>query len=140
MTRAPYVPTARQLRLQEEDARFGVRGTGKPTPGLYAVKLRKGGVEVAARIAFEPTRDPDSDELLDRSPHWSATINGETDPDPSPEPSDRVWRVYEFGRRIDEAEYRFLLADRMWAREHAPNLPEASPRQKIDHLTVEPPF
>lgn len=136
----PQPLTAKQRERAAEDARFGRRRVDQPQAGLYAVRMRKGAVEVAARITYEPLRDPETGEKLDRSYYFAAEINGEPDPDPQPEPNDRVWRVYEFGRRIERAEYDFLLADRAWAAEHAPELPEADPTKPIDLLKTPVPF
>lgn len=137
--RAPYVPNARRVAQAVEDARFGRRGTEKPMPGLYAWRFVKGAVEVGAEIRYAPTPDPDfPDNPQDRSPLWWANVNGQEDPEPQPTPSETVWSIYVFGRRIDRAEYQFLLADREWAREHAPHRPEANPTKPVDLRTMDP--
>lgn len=136
MTRQPRPPTPREIERRVEAKLYGTRLVGQPAPGFYAVKLVKGGVEVGARITHGPTADPDTGELLDRSWHYAAEINGVPDPNPRPEPTERVWRVHEFSRRISEAEYRWLIADRAWCKRFAPSLPEANPYQPINWLTV----
>lgn len=110
------------------------RRIDRPQPGYWAVRLSKGGVEVAACIRWERTeREPaEPDNLMERSPILTARINGEI------VPLDAVW--LRRGREISEAEYKFLVADRAWARAHAPTLPEAEPTQPVDLLTVKPPF
>lgn len=140
MNRTPYIPTARDRAKAAQVAQFGVRRTDKPEPGFYAYRFVKGAPEVGARILHEPTRDPDTGDLLDRSFWWTVTINGKPDINPGLEPSDTVWNVYIYGRRIAEPEYRFLVADREWAAEHRPELPEANPRERVDLLTTPLPF
>lgn len=140
MTRRPYEPTARDRARDADVARFGMRSAAKPETGFYAYRFVKTAPEVAARITYAPTLDPDTGEALDRSFHWAVEINGQADINADIVPSDTVWSVYMFGRRIEEAEYRYLLADRNWAREHAPHLPEANPRAKIDPMKVALPF
>ena len=44
------------------------------------------------------------------------------------------------GRPIDEAEYAFLLADRKWASEFAPETPEANPRMRVTTDAIPLPF
>lgn len=137
--RTPYVPTGRRVALAAEDARFGRRGTDKPIPGFYAWRFRKGAPEVGCEIAYGPTLDPDTGEALDRPYWWSVRISGHPDINPGLVPGDTVWSVYIFGRRIERAEYEFLVADRQWAAEHAPDLPEAKPRESI-RLSAMPPL
>lgn len=138
MTRTPYDPTPRDRAKTAEADLFGTRRTDRPEPGFYAYRFVRGAPEVAALIAHEPTRDPDTGELLDRSFQWSVTIDSAPDRDPGPEPNAACWCVYEFGRRIDQAEYEHLLADRAWARQHRPDLPEARPREAIDLRKLDP--
>jgi hypothetical protein len=115
------------------------RFTLYPEPGYWAISLTKGGVEVAARIYW--TSCPDCGSVIDdsfppniseRSPTLAAEING------APVAIEEVW--HRRGRDIDEAEYRFLIADRAWARQHAPNRPEANPTTRVDPLTAPLPF
>ena len=67
---------------------------------------------------------------MDRSPILTARINGEI------VPIDEVWTRR--GRPISEAEYRYLVADRQWAKRWAPHLPEANPYRRIDPRQVAP--
>lgn len=116
------------------------RVISEPRPGLWAVRLTKGGVEVAARIFWtacpdcgavvEPGSWPPN--IAERSPMLAAEINGEA------VMLDAVW--LRRGRAISEAEYRWLLADRAWAKEHRPDDPAADPMRAVDRLTVKPPF
>lgn len=137
MARAPYIPRGWQ---DEERARYGGRNMARPEPGYFQMRLTKGGVFVPARILYAPTRDPETNEPLERSWYWHGIINGEPDPKPMPSPTDRVMRIWTGGRRIDKAEYDFLLADRTWAKQHAPDLPEARPNEAVDLAALPPVF
>lgn len=106
------------------------RQIDRPEPGLWAVRLRRGAVEVAARIFWCGHEPGDPDNELER-PFLDAEINGDR------VPPDEVW--HRRGRVISPAEYRFLIADRTWARDHAPEDPAANPLQAVDLLTVKPP-
>lgn len=106
----------------------------KPEAGFYRTKLVRNGPWVGVRIWYDAPPDPDNPgELLDRSHRWQAEINGE---------SCDIWRVWPFvsGRPIDEAEYRYLMALTHHAKEHAPEMPEASPNKPVDPLTLPVPF
>ncbi len=104
--------------------------------GFYAVRLTKGGAEVGCEVTYGPTLDPETGEPLDRSWLWVVTINGQvTHCSPMKPPAGA-----RFGRRIDEAEYRFLIDDRAWAAEHAPYLPEADPRRAVPRSERPIPF
>jgi len=116
------------------------RAIDRPEPCLRQLKQAKGGVWVPSRIhrtchctingypednSPHPWRD-----TCDRYPRLEAEINGR------PADVDRVWTS---GRRVTMAEYLFLKADRAWAREHAPQSPEANPWRPIDLNTLAPP-
>lgn len=106
----------------------------KPEPGFYKLK-RKSGFYVAARIRYEPPRDPVTGETLDRSFYFYGEIDGR--PDPEPDIAGRggsslTQVIWIDGVRITEEEYNYLLADRAWVRDYAPHLPEARVDEKID--------
>src|SRR5690606_3204433 len=96
-----------------------------PVAGTYRMRQVKGGVWVGVRIWFGPPADPDRPyHLLDRSWRWQACMNGRRCP------VERAWprcvaEPFSFGQ------YRYLLADRRWAANHAPGLPEAAPGQAV---------
>jgi hypothetical protein len=138
MTRVPQAPSPARLARQRDADTYGVRQVGKPEPGFFKLRLVKGGPLVGARITHGPTIDPDTGETLDRSPFYAGEINGKPDPDPRPEPSDAVWKIWEHGERIGEDEYRFLIADRAWVAQHEPHRPEANPTKPVDLATLNP--
>lgn len=141
MKRTPYIPSARDRARRDEDAQFGKRFVGQPTVGFYRLRLVKGGPFVGARILYGPTPDPDdADNVMDRSPLWRGEVDGALEPNPSPQPTDAVWRIYERGERIDEATFRFLLAEADWCRSHRPDEPIADPRRPIDMMKTPTPF
>lgn len=105
----------------------------EPQPGMWAVRLVAGGPEVAAGIFRRLRRAPD--------PAAPANIQGECNTleaylDGRPVRLAAVWERR--GRPIDRAEYDFLLADRAWAKRHAPHLPEARPTERADLRLVPP--
>jgi hypothetical protein len=104
-------------------------------PGFYAVRMARGAVEVACKVSHGPTCDPETGEPLDRSWHWTIEINGKV-----AHSGPGVWERLLVGRPIDEAEYRFLLADRQWASEFAPSSPEANPSRRVDSASIPMPF
>ena len=116
------------------------RQIGTPEPGWFRMRLVKGGPMVGAQIRREPTRDPETGELLDRSWFWSAFINGEMVGDPGPQPSDAVYRIWTSGERIHPAEHDYLIANARWTEQHAPDEPAAQPGKPIDLLSTPLPF
>lgn len=75
-------------------------------------------------------------EELDRSPRWQCLVRLEKEPrailygEPCPIEIDGIGvRNIE---RIDEAEYRYLIDHAGYAAAHAPHLPDAAPKKKID--------
>lgn len=106
---------------------------GEVRAGLYAIRLVKGAPRSAVRIWHGPPHDPVTGEELDRSWRWQATLNG------VPCPLDRVWPAC-VGEPIDKATHDYLAADRRWAAQHAPHLPEAQPDKPVDWATAPLPF
>lgn len=100
-----------------------------PTAGYFRHRLRSGAVYVGIHIWFGPPHDPVTGEEMDRGWRWQAQCNGR------PIEIDSVWP--ECARtEITEAEYAYLTRLQAWGEAHAPNSPEANPRQKINWLTV----
>ena len=115
-----------------------------PEPCLRQILLAKyepakGRVYVVARIhrpchctvngGDENASHPWCD-TCDRYPQLVAEIDG------SPAGVDLVWSS---GEEIDEHEYLYRRAVAVWARQHAPDSPEANPRQPINFNTLPPP-
>ena len=85
---------------------------GTPQPGLFRIRLVRNGPWVAARILHEPDSDPVTGEEMDRSWLWSAEINGSLIAPPSPSPLHAgVFRIWGFGRSIENTEYLRLLGN-----------------------------
>lgn len=102
-------------------------------PGLYRRRLVKGGPYVPTSLEHGRPRDPVTGELLDRSPRWTLTTGGEERCAFDPVVFGAI-----AGERIDRPEYEHLLRVKEWAA--GTNAPEATPREKIDLLTVDLPF
>lgn len=96
-----------------------------PTPGYWAVRLTRGGVEVGAAILrLQTVVEPgEADNRMERSSHWIAYLNGKI------VSVETVWMKR--GRKITEAEYNYLVADRAWAARYAPSSPEANPDKPV---------
>lgn len=100
---------------------------GTPISGTYKMKLVKGGPWVPVRVWYGPSHDPLTGELMDRSYHWQAQIDGG-------EHEDALRRAWPYcaGNAISEAEYSYMRDVGLWAKDYAPEQPEASPRKKIN--------
>lgn len=106
-----------------------------PVAGHYRVKLAKGAVWSPVKLWFGPPLDPVTGEELDRSPRWQALVRG------------KLWErgvldlwAWCAGQPIGENEYEYLMAIHRHASAHEPDMPEASPREAINHLTTKPIF
>ena len=108
------------------------RPIADPRPGFFAMRLVKGGPEVAARLYIPCPLDPEFCGPLDRSRHLLAEVDGDEKPD--------VWilRIWIGGREIDAAEFHFLRDDAAWCRRNATHEPRANPRTAIDPRRVAP--
>jgi len=104
-----------------------------PQPGLYRVRLVKGGPWCPLRIWQGFPLDPVSREPLERGWLWRAELHEE---------EVDVWQFWPYcaGQPLERTEYDYLLAMYRHATEHEPALPAANPRQRIDHMTTPPPF
>lgn len=130
--RRAYVPKGRQAQPS--------RVLTAPEAGYYRVRLPGGTVWVAARIHYEPTRDPETDEPLDRSWYYSADVDQMRPDTPSPLPTRRVTWIWTSGERIIETEYRYLIETAAWERQHAPDGAMANPKMAVDLMTQRVPF
>ncbi len=104
-----------------------------PEAGYYRTKLVRGGPWCAIRIWHGPPADPETGELLDRSPRWQATLN-EQECD-----IDAVW-PFVIDRQISKPEYDYLIALSRHAKTWAPEMPEATPTKPIDFNKTRPVF
>lgn len=104
-----------------------------PEEGYYWRRFIRGGPKIPVRIWFGPPHDPVTGEQLDRSHRWQATVNGK-DADPYD-----TW-ISCAAHPIDETEYNYMMGLSKWAKEHAPNAPEAKPHEKIDLNKTAPLF
>ena len=114
------------------------RRIDQPVPGFYRMKRTKGGVWVPVLI-WRPCRCTIGGEEdhawrpeCDRYPPLRALIDSQESVDPLP--------LWTWLHPIAESEYRFLVDDHAWARQNAPNLPEADPKQAVDLDAIEPLF
>lgn len=107
------------------------RQIDKPRPGFFAMRLVKGGPEIAARIYLPCPLDPEFCGPLDRSRHLLAEVNGEEKPD-------WVYRIWTGAREINKAEFHYLRDDAAWCRRFAPHEPRANPRQTINSRQMVP--
>lgn len=117
-----------------------------PQEGTFKTRLVRGGVFVAVRIWWGP---PVMDgEEQDRSPRWNVEVDGSTT---HIEKGDDGYRctVYHDVHRywpyvakhpIEEWEYRLLKDKSAWAKQYAPDRPEASPHEKVDWQARRPIF
>lgn len=81
--------------------------------------------------------DPDTGETLYERPQlWRAMLNGKHVPieDVMIEIDGATGLPAIKGEPCDEIEYLRILKTYQWAQEHAPHLPEARPREAINHL------
>lgn len=114
--------------------RQAIAGRGQREPiadeaqcGWFKRKLVKGGPFVPARIWLVQDVGEDG-ELLDDE-LLQCEVNGQY-----ADPVDQ-WS-YLCGQPITEAEFQYMEATRIWAEQHAPEHPQAKPRERINLLTT----
>lgn len=105
----------------------------QPVAGFYRMRMRSGGAFVGVRVWNGAPLDPVTGEELDRSHRWQATVNR------NPVNLDRVWPKCA-ADPVDEAEYQYLCTVHQWAKENAPDSPQANPMRRINPLTAPTPF
>lgn len=110
------------------------RQISTPEPGFFEVRLRKRPAVWVSAIIYRPCPiewEPETLQAIDRWSHLEAEINSEpVDPE----------RVLRSGHRVSMARYLYLRDDREWARQHAPQSPEANPHQAVDVGELDPIF
>lgn len=104
------------------------RRIDRPEPALFRMRLVRGGPWVAAEIR------------VDDAGEFSAVIDGEPAGPAHRDPAmaARVMDVWISGVRIDAGEHAYLLAMSRWARQSAPDRPEANPDQPINLMRMPP--
>lgn len=119
---------------------MSARPIDDPKPGFFKKRLVKGGPFVGARLVYGPPRDPETGGIMEeRSWMWEAWENGRLVRAPSPDPLHAgAFQIWLSGTAIDEAEYRFLVADAEWARAHAPGEPIAQPTKPVNLADLPP--
>jgi hypothetical protein len=97
-----------------------------PEPGLFRLRLVRGGWGVPARIAV----------TIDG---WRAEIDGIAyPPDPDPARAPGVERIWVSAEIIDQLEYQWLVEMREWALAHDPDHPAANPQRAINPAELRP--
>ena len=99
--------------------------TSEPMAGFYKRKLVRGGTWVAARIWIAGAKDE-----LNR-PIEDQTMHCEVDGQPRDPVDEWLWLA---ANPIDETEFKLLSRLGPWARQHAPNDPNADPTKAIDFM------
>lgn len=113
--------------------------TQTDAPKMYAARLAAKGPRVGVKVWYGVPLDPDTSEPLDRAARWQVTVSGEFI-----DPLQMLMLVgnvaYIKGEEILPEEYKYLCDVAAWATAHAPDAPEASPRQAIDLNAAKPIF
>jgi hypothetical protein len=103
----------------------------EPQCGFWMVRYRRFTAEVPARIWWCPHEPGNPGNLLE-VPVLAAEIAAES-VDPT-----TVWTMKK--RPIDEAEYRYRVADAAWLKVAQPDDPKVNPRRPVDLTTMKAPF
>lgn len=139
LSSGPAKPETRETRQPE-----------KPQVGFFRYRLTRGGPWVGARIARTCTctigggdgSEPhDWTPECDRFPPLIAEVNGTFYDTPvNREQVPMLEKVWLFGERIDEPEYRYLIDSAAWDRVNAPDAPASAPHKPIDLNSMKPIF
>ena len=97
--------------------------------GYYTMRLRSNAVNVGVRIWHGPPCDPETGDEMDRHHRWQAEVNGRY------VDIERVW-PFCASEPVAQAEYEYLTAASLWARQNAPTSPQANPHKPVDFLTA----
>jgi hypothetical protein len=110
--------------------------------GFYLIQRRRAErVEIPVRIWWGPPVDPDTGEVLDRSPRWQIEIAGAAFDQPLSFSDMTLRAVTDFWpacarEPIDEVDYRYRVDRAAWSAEHDPNDALATPGGRIDPMTA----
>lgn len=114
----------------------GGRDIPAPCPGYWLVRPAKNALPAPACIRWEHTTaepgEPDNDMAGTRSRFLVAMIVDRV------VDLDRVWNWRH--TEIDEAEFRYRMANHEWAKQYAPHEPAAKPFEKPDLMQAPLPF
>ena len=102
----------------------------RPMPGYFKRRLIRGGVWVPV-LVFRPCPidlEPETWGWIDRWPTLLAYTDGRQIVD--------AYNVWTSLRPITQHEYEYLLSVNQWAREHAPEEPQAQPHKAVDLDTL----
>lgn len=97
-----------------------------PIAGFYRSRLVKKGPLVAIKVWWGQPLD-ENGEIMERHMRWQALADGR------PIDLSKVW-PWCANQPIEEWEYDLMLATARWAKAHAPDRPEASPHEPVNHL------
>ena len=115
--------------------------------GYYLLRSA-GRVDIPIRIWFGAPLDPDTGELLDRSPRWQVRVYGidASDPEYPPliygRPMEKIEDVWPKCARwpTSEADYRYRVERAEWAEQYDAADPFGTKSGKVDHMTAPLPF
>lgn len=115
--------------------------------GYWLIQRRRANrVDMPVRVWFGAPEDPDTGEVMDRSPRWRIQIGGvEIDEDPIALGGRTFESLTDFWPSccrdpIDEAEYRFRMDRQEWASQYDPEDPFAAIGGRIDPMSATLPF
>lgn len=104
----------------------------EPQPGLYKMRLVRGGPWVPVLIEIDQSIDPETGELI-----TDEKLRAEVDGRPA-DPYE-IWTRCAF-HPVTEQEFQYMHDAATWDRRHDPGAPAANPHSKIDHLKTPIPF
>lgn len=114
----------------------------RPEPGYFRMRLVRRGPFVACRIwrccsctvnGGDENEQHDWQATCDRFPQLTATVNGE-------DRSEKLSKVWTYGKPIKRSEYDFMVADAAWLRQHDPEDAKATPTAPVDIKNQPIPF
>lgn len=105
------------------------RDIGIPRAGFWKYRMVRNGPYVPAMIEDISERDPETGDLMEDQ-RFRCVVNGV-------ERDAWAWaeRLNLYGTAINEAEYQYLTSVSDWAKQWAPDAPEAAPTEAINPLT-----
>lgn len=124
------------------------RHPDRPEPGFYAYRHVSKGPRVGARI-FRPcccginggdvNREHDWRDGCDRHAPLVCEVDGRRYDDPIDRTKvPMIERVWLYGDRVSEAEYRYLVAGAAWDRVNQPDAPAANPTKPVNLNELDP--